>query len=167
MGSWTPDRFFGNWTTAVNTRSLSVCLLNETILSTNSALNLALLFYENPTGKISALLQRAKRPGATEWIDITSQGSKSLPDAFHRGPNLNSGLDPTLYQTDSDVTYSTPFTCAEMLDGNPMELLFYSPNSTDPIRVVAYQSSSSPGGDSGFMQGMYCAYSYPQKTFLG
>ena len=167
-GIWTPARFFGNWTTAVNTRSLSFCLLNKTILSSNSTLNLALLFYENPTGKISALLQRENMPrqGATEWIDITSQGTKSLPDGFHIGPDLKYDRIPTLYETNTNATFSTLFTCTEIGDENYVQLLFYSPNSTDPIKAVGYQSSSSSSDDSGFAQGMYCAYLYPQKIFL-
>ena len=158
--SWTPAypaRFFANWTTAVNTRSLSYCLLSDTVLSSNSKLNLALLFYENPTGKISALLQRGNslENGATEWTDITSQGSRSLPDAFRNGPGPDNNNSKTLYESDTSATFGTPFTCQSVGAGdeNGVELLFYSSNATNPFRGVVYEY--------GFSQGMRCAYSYP------
>ena len=149
-GNWTPDPLFGNWTTAANTRSLSFCLLNGTTLNGNPAL----LFYENPTGKISALLQHNNGTGYSDWIDITSQGSRSLPEAFHHGFDRNSGLSPTLYEAGTDATFSTPFTCTEEGPTNSVQLAFYSPNATGAIGIVEYESNSSSSGDSGFTEGM-------------
>ena len=76
-----------NYSTAVGTRSLSVTTIN--VLSANSSATanttasgsdtksttVYLLFYENPTGEASALLQRVPStdsPKATQWVDITS-----------------------------------------------------------------------------------------------
>lgn len=104
---------------------------------------------------ISALLQRDNRPqnGIIEWIDITSQGSKSLPDDFHIAPGLHHIDSPTLYESDTNVTFTTPFTCTTDLGENLVHLLFYSPNFTDSITCIEYLSNSS--GDSGFGRGMY------------
>ena len=161
-GNWTPDLSFGNWSTAVDTRSLSFCLLSKNEIGDNSTLESALLFYENPTGKISALLQRMHLSVDTipkiEWIDITSQASKSLPDAFREGPSsINSSS--TLYESDSHATFSAPFTCTVNSSGSAAQLVFYSPNAKDPIASVHYSSDGS--GNYSFGKGMYCLYSNP------
>ena len=64
QGSWFPYQELGNYSTAVDTRSLSISLFpfanNSSSLNTseNSTTNVALLFYENPNGKVSTLLYR-------------------------------------------------------------------------------------------------------------
>ena len=144
-GIWTPDRFFGNWSTAVDTRSLSFCLLNVTGTghSNNSTLNLALLLYENPTGNITALLQRFHtRYDDTEWIDVTSQRSQLLQDAFRNGPGSDNNNSTTLYESDTDVTFSAPFTCTPSNDGKLMELVFYTPNATNLLTNVIYKANT-------------------------
>ena len=158
------DLSFGNWSTAVNTRSLSFILLPRTEASNNPILNLGLLFYENPTGKLSALLQRDNSSGyassSIEWIDITSQGSRSLPDAFRNDPSSDNNNSNTLYESDTNTTFSTPFTCTANFSNAAVQLLFYSPNATDPIGSIDYDSDRS--GDYTFSKGMYYAYSNPQ-----
>ena len=97
---------FRNCSTAADTRSLSVNLLSgkDESSSTNSTLNLALIYYETPTGKVSALLQRS-----TGWVNITSQTSHSLPDEIHN-PTVFFG-SRTLYNNESDPNslFTPPF----------------------------------------------------------
>ena len=73
-GSWGPAlNYFGKWSAAVDTRSLSNCLLPGAYAQNTSNINVALLFYENSTGQVSALMQH--RPNGTspvQWTDITS-----------------------------------------------------------------------------------------------
>ena len=84
------DLSLENFSTAVTTRSLSVAKRGTFLNSSFGIADLALLYYENPTGKVSALCQESyytdqdlDDSGITqEWIDITSQESKSLPDVF-------------------------------------------------------------------------------------
>ena len=105
--------------------------------------------------------------GYPEWIDITSQGSRSLPEAFPHGSDLNYSLVPTLYEIDTYATFSTPFTCTGEEATDSVQLAFYSPNATDSIRVVDYESNSSSTGHSGFIGGMCYTDPYPHQTFLG
>ena len=158
--SWTLDSLSGDWRTTVNTRSLSYCLLNATAHSSNSTLGIAVLFYQDETGNMSALLQRdlgSGNGGGTEWIDYTRSGSSPLPDAFRITPSndLHSS-SPTLYESNTNVKVTTPFSCTKNIGQTLVKLLYYSPNPTSPLNCVAYQS--------GFTTGMYFAYPYPHYT---
>ena len=149
-GSWVPDGYFGNYSTAVDTRSLSISLFPTANNSSNfnldeaSTTNVALLFYENPNGKVSALLHRLMNivwgPQGGEswqdqWIDITSQESEALPNEFRNAPGFNyrntlyqlspynttfskTAFSKTLYEADPLAVYNTPFFSAPTLFGS-------------------------------------------------
>ena len=147
---WTPDPTFGNGSTAVDTRSLSFCSLPGTGPTNNTYLNLGLLLYENPTGKVSALLQRVQKitddPGpepAIEWIDITSLESTSLPDDLRSDPDDN-GATTTLYESGEEYTssenhtFSAPFTSAANIYAGAIGALFVIPGSDLPIMQTMY-----------------------------
>ena len=153
-GSWFPDAQFGNYSTAVDTRSLSISLFPTANTSSsfnigeNSTTNVALLFYENPNGKVSALLHRfinvvSEDPQGGEsqqdqWIDITSQESQALPNEFRNPPGFNysntlyklSGYNTTfsrtLHKADPIAVYNTPFASAPYFGGS-VDTIFYSP----------------------------------------
>lgn len=153
-GSWDQDPDFGNYSTAVDTRSLSISLFplaNSSSLNTfeNSTVNVALLYYENPNGKVSALLHRrlqtilAKGPNAglslsDQWIDITSQESKALPDEFRGAPGFNYNNtvqrrqtlndSRTLYEAEPFAVYSTPFFSASTFFRSSVGAMFFSPS---------------------------------------
>ena len=151
-GSWVPDGYFGNYSTAVETRSLSISLFPTANTSSNfnldeiSTTNAALLFYEKPNGKISALLHRlmnidfGPQGGESQqdqWIDITSQESEGLPNEFRNAPGFNyrnslykyfpynTTFSKTLYEADPLAVYNTPFFSAPNLFGSGA--IFYSP----------------------------------------
>ena len=117
----------------MNTRSLSVAQTGN--LSFNDTSTRTLLYYENPSGKVSALTVGPVFNGTDgdAWIDITSQESKSLPESYRNTPGSTAGgsskiLDESL---DSSVfTLSAPFTCGDY--NNAIEGTFYSKNATDP-----------------------------------
>ena len=165
---WHPDVSFGNWSTAVDTRSLSFCSLSlpsgtEILNGTNSIINLALLIYESPTRKVSALLWRGNTStygsAPNEWVDITSQESKALPDAFRNPDDSTSSLaftsSFTLYEANTSATLSTPFICEANYSSYEVELLFYSPDAGSAILNPTYSansgSPSSPGAFSSCM----------------
>ena len=191
---WLPDGLSGNYSTAVDTRSLSISLLptantsSNLDLSKNSTTNVALLFYENPNGKVSALLYRLmnivnENPQAgmsqqDQWIDITSQESKALPNEFRNPPGFHysntfykdSGykdIKPsrTLYETDPFAVYSTPFFSAPNLFKS-VSAIFYSPfnlplNTTSPLAGDCFFTASygaSINGTGNFsLDGMHYA----------
>ena len=140
----------------MNTRSLSLCILpgNET-----STLKYGLLFYENPTGKVAVLRNTAFRQD-NNWVDITSQERRSLPDTFPIAPGLDRIDSPTLYKLDSNATFSTPFTCTTDINGHIVQLLYYSSNATDTIKGIDYGADFS--GDIGFHRDLCYADSGPQ-----
>ena len=102
--SWAQDPDFRKYSTAMDTRSLSISLIpdasnsSDLNASKNSTTNVALLYYENPNGKVSALLHRhlelfaegsaAGSSSQEQWIDITSQESKALAKEFRNAPGL-------------------------------------------------------------------------------
>ena len=137
--SWAQDPDFRKYSTAMDTRSLSISLIpdasnsSDLNASKNSTTNVALLYYENPNGKVSALLHRhlelfAEDPAAgsssqEQWIDITSQESKALAKEFRNAPGFNYSntlyktyndttptmFSHTLYEADPTAVYGTPF----------------------------------------------------------
>lgn len=153
-GGWTLDSTLENHSTAVDTRSLSITLIGNGSFETNPITNSALLLYENPSGNVSALLQRISRQ-STQWLDITNQESQSLPDEFR---NLPSALywSRTLYESNSNVTYGTPFACftTSVSKNTSMEAVFYSPSSASLEPTLYDINLSGPGN---FSSGMHCA----------
>ena len=137
--SWIPNPGFGpefgSYSTAIDTRSLSIKrIVYDSRLSMNSTTNCALLYYENPSGNVSALLNRVSvRPNPNsglglqfQWIDVTSQESEALPREFWNAPDYNYSktFSHTLYESDPYTVYGTPFSS----DGG----LFYSPSNPLP-----------------------------------
>ena len=88
----------------MDTRSLSVASL-ETV---NQSITLAILFYENPIGQVSALVQIFTSAGIPKWFDITSQSSQSLPGDLRKNPDPD--FSNTLYESALNDTFSPPFT---------------------------------------------------------
>ena len=131
-------------------------------------LSLALLLYENPTGKVSALLLRGINPRVVRgdfdklsgWIDVTSQESKLLPGALRNGPGSNNSYSTTLYESDTNVTFSTPFLCTGNKTASAVEMLFHSPDRSPPIVVTRYKIDSD--GLGRFDTCMYGVYSFPE-----
>ena len=163
-GVWTTDSLSGGWSTAVDTRSLSYVLLPVADTGNNSTTNVAFLFYENSTTNISVLVQRSTITTSatsvevdTEWVDITSQRSKSLPDAFRNDPikDLNSS---TLYESATDLTFSTPFTSTANFSQGGALLVFYAPRFVSGIQSTNYGSDDG-SGKVWFTEGKNCAYS--------
>ena len=109
-GSWSLDTSLSTYKTAVNTRSLSITSIGNGSSSTNFTTDSALLYYENPDGNMSALLQRGDPLYQAQWINITSQGSESLPDEFRNNQSSTVYLtSATLYESDTNATFNTPF----------------------------------------------------------
>lgn len=130
--------------------------------------DLTLLYYENPTGKVSALCQVSyyADPGlgnyniTQEWIDISSQESKSLPDVFRNAPT--SAADKTSKTLDESfisntLTLSAPFTC--QTNAYQIEAYFYSTNASNVEFQSNYYSTgpSGPGNFSSSMHSYSCA----------
>ena len=169
QGSWFPHQDLGNYSTAVDTRSLSISLFplanNSSNLNTtqNSTTNVALLFYENPNGKVTTLLYRLintfNRPSGflfEQWINITSQENKTLPNEFYNAPGFNysntlnypcdsysnTTCSHTLYEADPDVLYNTPFFSAPNNLFGSLGAMFYSP-SRHPLNASSTSDSDS------------------------
>ena len=127
-GSWSLDTSLSAYKTAVNTRSLSITSIGNGSSSTNFTTDSALLYYENPDGNMSALLQRGDPLYPAQWIDITSQGSESLPDEFRNNQSSTvyvTATSATLYESDTNATFNTPF-----ISGADFDALFYTASST-------------------------------------
>ena len=173
----------------MDTRSLSISSLPGANQSSSLnpekdwTTNIALLYYENPNGKVSALLRRlineviegepqARSSQQDQWIDITSQESKALPHGFSNAPgfyysNHNATFSHTLYEADPIAVYSTPFSSAANFFGPSAGALFYSPfnallNATSPLAGGCFFNTnyeidlSGPGNFS--LLGMHCAF---------
>lgn len=175
----------GNYSTAVNTRSLSITSIPGELLFANSTfknstINSAILYYENPTGNVSALLQRTTSRsypklfnggGSHEnWVDITSQESKSLPSEFRNYPGMNSSdnqYSKTLYESDTNVTYSAPFTSGANYSTWPVGTLFYSRSNGSQLGELLVSGGSivfsgylvGTSGTGNFSEGMNCVSS--------
>lgn len=170
QGNWSSDPTLGNCGTAVDTRSLSFCSIPGTAYRNNSYPNLALLFYENSAAKVSVLLQtrnstRIEAP-LNEWVDITSQKSRLLPDVFHNTPVSHGDIQQysnTLYESGDNATFSTPFACATNFSGADVTSLFYTPggffdpDTSDEIRIIQIDYQNNLSGPGEFC--MYCTSS--------
>ena len=151
---------YSNYSTAVDTRSLSVTLVNrsETIPFADSLNgNIALLYYENPTGNVSALLQRSvwtRYEQSFQWLDITSQSNQSLPGEFRNVPNSsvsNYGSSHTLHESLANTRLGTPFTSgANFVDsgvGNRSSLgMRFNAPSNDSLVYVQYDLGLTGSG---------------------
>ena len=168
-----------NFSTAVDTRSLSVTSVPGSrayIRNTNSSGNLALLYYENSAGNVSALLQRFDPTkgggGSVRWHDITSQSSQSLPGDFQNGPK-NSTLNPTshtLYESLSGFSFGTPFTSMANYSGGarppdmspgmlPLGAFFFAPSDATLVTDTYFIGLNGSGSYEGFSK--HSASLYP------
>ena len=152
QGTWSSNPIPGNYSAAVDTRSLSISSVESGSpepdpfknSSRSYTRNSALLFYETSTGKVSALLRTIYGVFTEQsalWIDITSQESKSLPMEFRNAPGrfyntynaqeipppANATFSHTLYEADTNATYGAPFTSGANFSATPVGALFYSP----------------------------------------
>lgn len=170
-----------DYTTAVDTRSLSVTSVASAPSNTTSILYSALLYYENPNGKVSVLLLTHQNAltgplWSNQCINITSQESKSLPDEFRNIPG--NGLSKTLYESQTLATFSTPFTSGGNFSGSSQGALFYSPSGSrsisgidssvhdDLIMSSVYMvGPSGPGVFNSNEEGIYCASSWTEWLF--
>ena len=172
-----------NYSTAVDTRSLSVTPIpgsySENIPADFTA-NTALLYYENATGNVSALLRRLIADNEMDvtlpWFDITSQNEHhgNLSDAprvdeFSNGPNFPSLVGShTLYESVASTKVSTPFTCKANFSGDPnggstsIGALFYAPGNSSFVIDVFVVGPSGPGN---YTECTHRAYSYPECLF--
>ena len=178
-GSWSPGSLSRwNFSTAVNSRSLSVAQTRTE--SYNETSTGTLLYYENPNGKVSALSENFvfNRTNGYEmvdpnwddidWVDITSQESKSLPESYRNTPGPTAGgysktLDESL---DSSVfTLSGPFTCgANSSNGFAIDAIFYSTNAIDPeIQSNTFTFGPIAGN---FSQSMHFMVLYSLVNFM-
>ena len=161
----------------MTTRSLSVAKTGRYLNSSLDIADLALLYYENPTGKVTALCQDSYSavPGSgdssiiQEWIDVTSQESKSLPAIFRN--NSTSAADGNSKTLDESFmsniyTLSAPFTC-QTVNGTQqpgLDAFFYSLNAS----YFRFQSNSYLTGSSGpgmFSPSTYFVFSYRVNMF--
>lgn len=175
MGSWSPQTQSGdlsleNFTTESTTRSLSAAKTSQ--VSSQYFVDQALLYYENPTGKVSVLCWQAVGVQDDEkWIDITSQKSNSLPDEFRNAPGsatednsktLDESLIPNIF------TLSAPFACRpenQSTGQTGIGAVFYSPNASG----FEFQSNFYSTGLSGagnFSSRMHFVFSYAFMMFI-
>ena len=172
-GFWSPDTSLGslslgNFSTAVNTRSLSAANIGNATMTERS-----LLLYEDSNGIVSALcLVFDEVPGNDfdAWVDITSQESKSLLDIFHNTPALTAeGYSKTLSESlgTNSSTLSAPFTCqgTNRSQQSDIEAIFYSPNALN----FGFQSSSystGPSSSGNFSRSIHFVFSHPVLMFI-
>ena len=161
QGSWDPDPALTGFSSAIystakDTRSLSMSsLANGSSDDGDSTVDLALLYYENPTGTVSALLQQWNSPDLY-WTDITGQRNDS-------SPNDGSCNGSTLYACNTIGTFSTPFTSAANYTEASVGALFFLPSNTSGSGGTIVNSSYSIG--TGFLEGMYRVSSCSEQSF--
>lgn len=184
--SWLPATDIGNYSTAVDTRSLSISLFqfandSSGLNPVENSTNLALLFFENPNGTVSALLHRfvVTDGWQDQWVDITSQESKALPKEFHNAPGFNSSntLSRTLYEADKfgEYEYNTPFLSLPYSDGSVgaifytpfnLSLSYASPVAGNDFYRASYTTSLNGSGDFDVgPAGEHYASPYTERSF--
>ena len=120
--------------------------------------NLAILYYENPAGIVSALLHQFV--GEDQWLDITSQDSKSLPkDFINVDPENSHTLWESTEQFGGHIRLSTPFTSGANFSGKDIGTLFYAPDSSSLMSNIYQIGLQGPGNFSGCMRSVS---SYPE-----
>ena len=141
----------------MDTRSLSIIQIGNGSSDTNSSSDSALLYYENPIGNVSALLQRIAPSSIAEWVDITSQTSQSLPGGF-RNADSAVQFSHTLYESDIGAPFSTPFTSVANFSLKRLGedvigdgALFYSSPEATLVSTVYNTTFGTPGT---FISGM-------------
>ena len=157
----------------MTTRSLCVAKIGTSSDSSLGTADLALLYYENTTGKVPALWQESYDllNYSQEWIDITSQESRSLLDEFHNAPGSvaednSEALTELLAPNVS--TLSAPFACrvANYTQNLGIEAVFYSPNASgsELFQSNFYWTNSSGAGI--FSSRMHFVFSYAFMMFI-
>ena len=153
----------------MGTRSLSITTTN--VLSANSSATanttasgsdtnsttVYLLFYENPPGEASALLQRVPStdsPKATQWVGTTS----------------------TLHESVANAKFNAPFASRANFDAHsiaptgppPSGFCFYSRLNASAGTVYNINITIGPSGPATFGAdyGKHCALSYPEWLLL-
>ena len=156
-----------NYSTAVGTRSLSITSVPGSGVDRGGphpTQNLAILYYENPAGNVSALLRRlvwksdnSSEGSYVEWLDI-SQRSKSLPSDFL---NFDPGVH-TFWESNQRFghyyTLSAPFTSRANFSDQPtspgtfeLGALFYAPDNGSLVSDFYFIGFQGPGNYSGRM----------------
>ena len=178
LGRWVPfsHTALKNYTTTEDTRSLSISSFTvaEPSGTENVTSNSALLFYEDAFGNVTALLQRTSLEVLqnitkvhVQWIDITSQKTKQLPDEFHNvypEKRPAQASSSTLYDSDTRATFSRPFiTEADPISGNGIaaDTLFYSHSGGSSVIGDNILYSSYQIGERGPGNFSTCLYCYP------
>lgn len=126
-----------NYTTAPNTRSLSVASLYsisdislEAVLSAMGTADMALLFYENFNGSASALLNTVASGYWVNWIDVTrGKGPSFSSNVTRNGMPAN----VTLYESYSEAAFGIPFVSQSV-----------AVNNDSVLDVMAVFTPSSP-----------------------
>ena len=115
------------------------------------------LYYENPNNTVSVLLrgsfngQGAYKLGVDQrWVDITRQGSQSMPDS---SVTVNSS-----YYVKNPTILSPPFTSAANWSGFSVGALIFSPAPN------AAASNNGPPASDGFVIAYYAS---PDKFDFG
>ena len=176
-GSWSPltppgSVSSGNFSTAVNTRSLSAASTGNAWHGNATLTDQSLLLYEDPTGKVSALcLVLGVVQGKTidAWVDITSQESKSLLDEFRNTPTSTAeGYSKTLFESSGTniSTLSTPFTCVigNTTQATDIGTLFYSSNASNS-EFLSNEYSTLPSGAGNFSRSIDFVFLYHVTMF--
>ena len=149
----------------MGTRSLSITTTNVLSASSSATANTTasgsdtnsttvyLLFYENPTGEASALLQRipsTDSPKATQWVDITGTLHDSEPNAKFNAPFAS--------RADFDAHSITP------IGRHPSGFCFYSRLNASAGTVYNINITIGPSGPVTFGAdyGKLRALSYPE-----
>ena len=147
VGGWMPPRSFnlGAYSTAIDTRSLLVMLVpggdNATLSrnDTNSIMNLALLYYESPNGKVSSLVMRGDQ-GSFIYGFMSSQ--KHFQQFDEWVPNTQ---------------VSPPFTGGLYGSLQSLTVLYHS--STDGEELLCQSFTVNPISSGNFTAGMHCTCS--------
>ena len=121
--------------------------------------SIALLYYENPTGNVTALLQYITTPAArdldvteqTQWADISSQSSRSLPAGYINSPGLRGSH--TLYEGYPGFNFSTPF--GDFQRGSGCIFFSYTSELNDKFDLAYVGYPVVPGDYQGLFSGMY------------
>ena len=145
-----------NFSTAPYTRSLSVALTDILLplYPSTESTNSTLLYYENPSGKVSALLRQTGL-----WVDITSQDSVDLPNEFRNTPTSGSH---TLYESAETTMPGSPFACGANWTSLTLErgigAIFFSLNASENSvgsRFTYNEYTSDSSGPGIFYGGMH------------
>lgn len=163
-GSWGPFEDLSNYTTALNTRQLSITATvdgdSTKDLAANQTANQALLLYEDISGNATALLKLARlcdgygcrypgnatTPTAQYWIDVSrNNDSIDVSPTEHNGYVEGLGFydNRKLYSLNPEAKLSTPFvsgiSLALIKSGFNVQMMFCN-NSTDGSTIKSEPS---------------------------